>query len=91
MEGQVLMVYVPDMLPIVLNELGKAQFKVIISQATAMEGGASVHLGFRGLRADLGFVEGGQGWLALRAGRGCLVLDREGILGIVLLMMFLIG
>ena len=87
MEGSVLMVYVPDMLPIVLNELGKAHFKATMSWAAAVEGGVSVNLGFRGLRPDLGFVAGGLDLLALRAGRGSLVLDREGLLSIVLLMM----
>ena len=37
-----------------------------------------VTLGFMGLRADFGFVAGRLGLWALRAGRDCLVLDREG-------------
>ena len=91
MEGSILMVYVPDMLPIVLNELGKAHFKVMMSWATGVTGGVSVNLGLMGLRPDLGFVWGGQGLLAFRAGRGCLVLNRDGVLGIVFLMLLLMG
>ena len=34
-----------------------------------------------GLRADLGFLAGGLALQALRAGRGSLVLDREGLVG----------
>ena len=58
MEGFVLMVYVPDMLSIVLNELEKAHCKVTMSWATTLEGGVSVDFGFGGLRADLDFVVG---------------------------------
>ena len=45
------------MLPIVSNELGKAHFRAILSQATAVdEVDVSVRLGVRGLRADLSFL-----------------------------------
>ena len=60
------MAYVPDILPIVLNELGQAHFRAMMSWADAVDGvDVSVRLGVRGLRADLGFcllveaVEGG--------------------------------
>ena len=75
MEGSVPMVYVPYMLPIVWNELGKACFKGMISWATAVDGvDVSARLGVRGLRADLGFlavgVEGEQGLFSLREDLG---------------------
>ena len=47
MEGSVLMVYFPDMLPMVSKEPGKACFKVTMSWATVVEGGVS-HFGFYG-------------------------------------------
>ena len=85
MEGSVLMVYVPGMLPMLLKELGKAHFKVTISWATAAEWESIAVLGFGGLRDDLGFVEGGAGFLALRAGSGSVILG-EGLLWCVQLM-----
>ena len=48
MERSVLMVYVPDMLPIVSNELGKAHFKMTMSWDAAVDGSVSVDLGLRG-------------------------------------------
>ena len=47
-EGLVLMVYIPDMLPMVSKELGKAHFKETMYWATAVEGGVIVTLGFYG-------------------------------------------
>ena len=79
------------MLPTVSNEPGKAHFKVTMSWAAAMEGMSQSTWVLMGLKADLGFVACVQILLALRTGRGCLVLDREGLLGFVLLMMLLMG
>ena len=47
--------------------------------------------GFMGLRADFGFVVDGLGLQAFGASRGSLVLDREGPLQDVPLMMLLVG
>ena len=47
MEGSVLMGYVPYMLPIVSDELGKACFKAVMSWATAVDGNVSAGLGLR--------------------------------------------
>ena len=63
----VLMVYIPDMLPMVSNELGKACFKAIMSQTWAVEQG-EVTLGNCTLRVGLlGHVHLGQRWCT-RAG-----------------------
>ena len=43
-------------------------------------------LGLRGFSTVLGFVEGGQGLLSLRAGISCLLLEQDGLFGIVFLM-----
>ena len=69
----------------VSNESGKAHFKVIMSWAAVVDGSVSVTLGLGVLSTDLGFMEGGQGLLGLRAGISCLLLEQEGLLGIVLL------
>ena len=53
--------------------------------------GVLVTLGFIGLRADFGFVAGRLHLWALRAGRSSLVLDREGPLWDVPLMMLSMG
>ena len=50
--GSVLMVYIPDMLPMVLKELGKACFSAIVFWTWAVEEG-EVTLGNCTLRADL--------------------------------------
>ena len=51
------MLYVPDMLPMESNELGKAHFMALISWATAVDGvDVSVRLGVRSLTADLVFL-----------------------------------
>ena len=62
-----------------------------MSWAAAVEGSVKVALGLMGLRADFGFVVGGLGLWALRAARGSLMLDREGTLQDVPLMMLLMG
>ena len=91
MEGSVLMVYIPDMLPMVLKESGKAGFKVTMSWTTAVEGDISVTLDFMGLNADFSFLVGVLGLLAFRDGRDSLVLDRKGLLHAVPLMTLLMG
>ena len=63
MEGSVLMVYVPDLLLMVLNELWKAHFKTIMSWAIAVDGGVSVSLGLKGLNAE--GLGGGWTWFGL--------------------------
>ena len=53
--------------------------------------GCFSHFGFMGLRADFGNVTCRLGLLAFRAGKGRLVLDREGLLHAVTLVMLLMG
>ena len=62
MEGLVLMVYVPGMLPIVSKRLGKACFRAMMSWAAAVGGvAASAWLGLWGLGVDLSQVPLGEG------------------------------
>ena len=56
---------------IVSNEPGNTHFKVTVSWAAAVDGvDVSVTLGLGDFSADLGFMEGEQGLLGLRAGLG---------------------
>ena len=74
----------------VLNEVGKARLKAMMSWAATVDGSVSVSLGLNGLSTGLGLMEGGQGLLGLRDGIGCL-LECGGFLGIVPLMYWLTG
>ena len=94
--GLVLMLYVPGMLPIMSDELGKAHFRATVSWATAVVGvDVLARLGVRGLRADLGCLllgeegEQGLGLVSLVADLGPLQLEGEDLCDIELLMRFL--
>ena len=77
------MVYVPSMLPIVLKELGKAHFRVMMSQAgNVRRVVASAGIGLWDSRADLGWLPLGSDSLG-----GCVLLI--GLLNCTIFVVFL--